>query len=136
MAVGGTVGGQQLMVGGSSSFDARATSGQALADGRVAGAALDSLADEPKVSAALLEAQTAGANLLVTPHAAFYSDEVRRPARRPWLRTYSCTRHHALPYCCPRAVARVRQAFVEMRHLAAREIGRILRGEAPLYQVH
>lgn len=37
--------------------------------------ALDSLDDEPRVSAALLHAQGEGANLLLTPHAAFYSDE-------------------------------------------------------------
>ena len=30
------------------------------------------------MSPALIEAQAAGANLLLTPHAAFYSDEVRR----------------------------------------------------------
>eukprot|EP01047_Picozoa_sp_COSAG01_P057606 COSAG01_NODE_6680_length_3546_cov_15.525674_2_plen_66_part_00 len=42
---------------------------------RLRGVALDSLDDEPRVSAALLRAQAEGANLLLTPHAAFYSDE-------------------------------------------------------------
>ena len=49
----------------------------------------------------LLAAQADGANLLITPHAAFYLDE----------------------------------AFEEMRHLAAREVGRVLRGETPLSTV-
>ena len=43
-----------------------------------------------------------GAHLLITPHAAFYSDD----------------------------------AFVEMRHLAAREAGRVLRGEPAWYKVN
>jgi lactate dehydrogenase-like 2-hydroxyacid dehydrogenase len=75
---------------------------EALGDGRVSGAALDALEGEPAVSDALLAAQRAGAHLVLTPHAAFYSDD----------------------------------AFVEMRHLAAREAGRVLREEAPLYQVN
>ena len=53
-----------------------------LADGRVRGAALDSLEDEPRVSRALLDAQRGGANLLITPHAAFYSDEAFDEMRR------------------------------------------------------
>jgi D-3-phosphoglycerate dehydrogenase / 2-oxoglutarate reductase len=69
---------------------------------RVLGAALDSLEAEPTVSAELLAASAAGENLLLSPHAAFYSDE----------------------------------AFDEMRHLAAREVGRILCGEPPHYQVN
>jgi C-terminal binding protein len=74
-----------------------------LADGRVLGAALDSLEGEPAVPPALLEAQAAGElNLLLTPHAAFYSDE----------------------------------AFEEMRHLAAREVRRVLRGEPALCRVN
>ena len=73
-----------------------------LTEGRVLGAALDSLEDEPLVSPDLLAAQARGANLLLTPHSAFYSDE----------------------------------AFTEMRHLAAREVGRVLRGEAPHYRVN
>ena len=72
-----------------------------LEEGCVRGAALDSLDDEPRVCADLRDAQAHGANLLLTPHASFYSDE----------------------------------AFDEMRHLAAREVGRILRREAPHYQV-
>ena len=73
-----------------------------LADGSVSGAALDSLEDEPRVSEALRTAQASGANLIVTPHAAFYSDE----------------------------------AFIQMRHLAAREVGRVLRGAPPHYRVN
>ena len=73
----------------------------AIADGRVLGAALDSIEDEPRVAPELIAAQQGGANLLITPHAAFYSDD----------------------------------AFVEMRHLAAREVGRVLRGEPPHYRV-
>jgi C-terminal binding protein len=46
-----------------------------LADGRLRGVALDSLSTEPEVSPALLQAQADGAHLLITPHAAFYSDE-------------------------------------------------------------
>ena len=48
---------------------------QGLADGRLRGVALDSVDTEPTVSTALLEAQQGGAPLLITPHAAFYSDE-------------------------------------------------------------
>ena len=59
------------------------------------------LQGEPHVPPELMAAQLCGVNLLITPHAAFYSDE----------------------------------AFVEMRHLAAKEVGRILRGETPHYQV-
>jgi D-3-phosphoglycerate dehydrogenase len=75
-----------------------------LADGRLRGVALDSVTTEPSVPPALLEALASGKaeNLLITPHAAFYSDE----------------------------------AFQEMRGLAAREIGRILRGEPAQYQVN
>ena len=73
-----------------------------LADGRLRGVAVDSLATEPSVSPELLQAQADGAHLMITPHAAFYSDE----------------------------------AFVEMRGLAAREVGRILAGEPPQYQVN
>jgi C-terminal binding protein len=75
---------------------------EGLADGRLRGVALDSLSTEPQVSSSLLQAQAEGAHLMITPHAAFYSDE----------------------------------AFVEMRGLAAREVGRILKGEAPQYQVN
>jgi C-terminal binding protein len=48
---------------------------QGLADGRLRGVALDSLSTEPQVSSSLLQAQADGAHLLITPHAAFYSDE-------------------------------------------------------------
>ena len=75
----------------------------ALASGAVRGAALDCLEDEPTPAIEpLLAAQRAGANLLLTPHSAFYSDE----------------------------------AFTEMRHLAAREVRRVLLGEPPAYQVN
>ena len=83
----------------------------ALADGTLAGLALDSLETEPAVPPALreaLEATAAGGdrgggrlNLLVTPHASFFSDE----------------------------------AFLEMRALAAKEVRRVLLGEAPWYRV-
>jgi D-3-phosphoglycerate dehydrogenase len=73
-----------------------------LSDGSVLGAALDSLQEEPDVSTALLAAQASGATLLITPHAAFYSDE----------------------------------AFGEMRLLAAREVRRVLRTEAPHYRMN
>ena len=49
-----------------------------------------------------MRAYADGANLMITPHAAFYSDE----------------------------------AFEEMRVLAAREVGRVLRGETPQYKVN
>jgi D-3-phosphoglycerate dehydrogenase len=83
----------------------------ALADGTLAGMALDSLETEPAVPPALREALEAtaaggdrgggGLNLLVTPHASFFSDE----------------------------------AFLEMRALAAKEVRRVLLGEAPWYRV-
>ena len=75
----------------------------ALASVAVRGAALDCLEGEPTPAIEpLLAAQRAGANLLLTPHSAFYSDE----------------------------------AFTEMRHLAAREVRRVLLGEPPNYQVN
>ena len=48
---------------------------EGLADGRLRGVALDSLSTEPQVSSSLMQAQAEGAHLLITPHAAFYSDE-------------------------------------------------------------
>lgn len=48
---------------------------EGLADGRLRGVALDSLSTEPNVSPELLRAQGEGAHLMITPHAAFYSDE-------------------------------------------------------------
>eukprot|EP00937_MAST-01D_sp_MAST-1D-sp2_P005988 g5988.t1 len=47
----------------------------ALRDGRLAGVALDTLESEPAVHADLLGAAAGGANLLLSPHASFYSDE-------------------------------------------------------------
>eukprot|EP01048_Picozoa_sp_COSAG05_P000908 COSAG05_NODE_28_length_29121_cov_56.951933_25_plen_362_part_00 len=53
-----------------------------LAQGRLLGVALDSVEGEPNLPRALLEAQASGEhNLLITPHAAFYSDEAFQEMR-------------------------------------------------------
>ena len=83
---------------------------------------------------ALLQAQADGAHLLITPHAAFYSDEAFVGALRVSFRYLGHTprqRTANMPAdTCPS------ETGTEMRGLAAREVGRILTGEPAQYQVN